>query len=297
MSAKQDTSNAMMMCCASCGAAEGDDVKLKECDGCDLVTYCSDACKEDHRPEHEAKCKERAAKKLRHEILFRQPESTHLGDCPICCVPLPMDYDKSILYSCCSKYICSGCTHANRRRQHRENMQFTCPLCRQPAPATDEEFDKNLMKRVAANDPVALIKFGQKARDKGDYDGAIKYFTKAAELGDVEAYNELYMMYRDHVENETKEIYYLEEAAIRGHPYARHNLGNYAWKNDRWGRAIKHWIIGAKLGFDKSLEWVEDAHEDGLIGDETYAEVLRAYQAAVDATKSQQRDEAEAQKL
>ena len=78
---------AAMMCCASCGVAEVDDIKLKECDACDLVRYCSDKCQQDHRPYHDASCKERATE-LREEVLFRQPESTHLGDCPICLLPL-----------------------------------------------------------------------------------------------------------------------------------------------------------------------------------------------------------------
>ena len=41
---------------------------------------------------------------------------------------------------------------------------------------------------------------------------------------------------------------------------------------------------------------LKDAHEDGFISEVAFAEVLRAYQAAGDATKSQQRDEAEARK-
>ena len=68
--------------CAACGIAEIDEIKLKECDGCDLARYCSDDCQQDHRPEHEEACKERAAE-LRDELLFKQPESTHMGDCPI----------------------------------------------------------------------------------------------------------------------------------------------------------------------------------------------------------------------
>ena len=48
-------------CCASCGIAEVDDIKLKECDGCDLVRYCSDECQRNHKLEHEEACKQRAA--------------------------------------------------------------------------------------------------------------------------------------------------------------------------------------------------------------------------------------------
>ena len=99
-------------CCASCGKAEIDDIKLKDCDGCDLVRYCSDECMEDHKLQHKEDCKKRAAE-LRDELLFKQPESTHLGDCPICSLPLSVDPMKSIIYTCCSKLICKGCDHAN----------------------------------------------------------------------------------------------------------------------------------------------------------------------------------------
>ena len=57
----------MMVCCASCGVAEVDELKLKECTSCDLVRYCSDACQQEHSPQHEAMCNERAAE-LRDEM-------------------------------------------------------------------------------------------------------------------------------------------------------------------------------------------------------------------------------------
>eukprot|EP00984_Skeletonema_dohrnii_P030670 scaffold22342_cov61-Skeletonema_dohrnii-CCMP3373.AAC.1 len=48
-------------CCASCGVAEIDEVKFKECANCDLVRYCSDECQENHKSQHEEDCKKRAA--------------------------------------------------------------------------------------------------------------------------------------------------------------------------------------------------------------------------------------------
>ncbi|KAK1737397.1 hypothetical protein QTG54_011683, partial [Skeletonema marinoi] len=89
-------------CCASCGIAEVDDIKLKICTACKSVRYCSVECQQEHRPQHETNCKERAAE-LRDEILFRQPESSYLGDCPICCLPLPLDIQRAMLQTCCSK--------------------------------------------------------------------------------------------------------------------------------------------------------------------------------------------------
>ena len=282
-------------CCASCGAAEVDDVKLKPCDGCDLVSYCCDDCKEDHRSEHEAKCKERAAE-LREEILFRQPEGTHFGDCPICCLPLPIDHHKSSFYSCCSKYVCKGCSHADEKRQLQDNLPRICPFCRHIQPKTKEEIKRNLMKRVKANDPGALTQMGCMRCDEGDYEGAFKYFTKAAELGDANAHNNLSIMHMngEGVEkSEKKELYHLEEAAIGGHPHARHNLGCHEESTGEMDRAVKHWIIAANLGSDHAIQRLKECYKDGYVSKEDFAAALRARHAAVEATKSPQREAAE----
>ena len=37
-------------------------------------------------------------------------------------------------------------------------------------------------------------------------------------------------------------------------PTLENNLGYLDWKNDRIERAVKHWIIAAKLGHDGSLQ-------------------------------------------
>ena len=221
--------------------------------GCDLVRYCSDACREDHRPEHAAKCKKRAAE-LRDEVLFKQPESSHDGDCPICCLPIPTDIQASLLQSCCSKVICNGCAYAHNLRHLREKSQENCPFCRHPVPTTQEEANKIRMKRVEANNPVAIRKMGVTHWKERDYDGAFKYMSKAAELGDVNAHYNLSVLYsRGHAvgvekdEMKMKEVYHLEEAAIAGHPDARYDLGIYEWNQDRHDRAVKHWIIAANL--------------------------------------------------
>jgi len=110
---------AAMMCCASCGTAGVDDIKLKDCSACKLVKYCGVKSQKDHRPQHKKECKKRAAE-LRDEMLFKQPESSYLGDCPICCLPLPLDPTKSILMACCCKLICDGCHVANQMREMKE---------------------------------------------------------------------------------------------------------------------------------------------------------------------------------
>eukprot|EP00985_Skeletonema_marinoi_P030328 scaffold31639_cov78-Skeletonema_marinoi.AAC.1 len=211
-----DQNNIMMMYCAACGVtAEVDDIKLKNCTACDLVRYCSVKCQKDHRPQHEGECKKRAAE-VRDELLFKQPESTHLGDCPICCLPLPIDLE-CVLMTCCSKLICQGCSHANELRLEEERLEYRCEFCREPTPSTDEQCDKHRMKRIEANDPVAMNQEGFLQYQKGDYSSAFEYYTRAAELGDVDAHYWLSNLYHDGhgVENDRgKEIYHLEEAAI-----------------------------------------------------------------------------------
>eukprot|EP00984_Skeletonema_dohrnii_P031308 scaffold23632_cov169-Skeletonema_dohrnii-CCMP3373.AAC.2 len=169
------------ICCALCGIAEVDNIKLKECTDCDLVRYCSDKCLQEHRSEHEAICIERMAE-LRDEILFRQPESSHYGDCPICFLPHSIDRIEFKLMSCCCQAVCVGCAYTNQMREKEENLHSTCPFCRHPVPKSEEEFEMILMKRVAVNDPFALRQMGSFIYTRGDYDTAFEYFTRASEL-------------------------------------------------------------------------------------------------------------------
>eukprot|EP00986_Skeletonema_menzelii_P011132 scaffold5658_cov114-Skeletonema_menzelii.AAC.2 len=292
MRAEDDTYT--MMCCASCGIAGGDDVTLKKCTECHLVKYCSDECQRDHRPQHKRACKKRAAE-LRDELLFKQPESSHRGDCPICCLPLPIDPKKSTLTSCCSKYICNGCNYANKKREIEGKRQQKCPFCRKAAPDTDEEINKRLMKRVEANDPVAMCFMGTERYEEGNYNAAFEYWTRAATLGDVQAHYQLSTLYYDGqgVEKDEKlELHHLIEAAIGGHPMARHNLGILEWENGHNDRAVKHLIIASKFGHDKSLDSVKILYKAGYVSKDDFATALRGHQAAVDATKSPQREEA-----
>eukprot|EP00985_Skeletonema_marinoi_P031433 scaffold37690_cov128-Skeletonema_marinoi.AAC.11 len=285
----------VVKCCASCGIAEVDDIKLKNCDDCDLVRYCSNGCQEDHRLQHEAMCRERAAE-LRDELLFRQPENSHLGDCPICFLPLPLDTNKYVKYFCCSKLVCKGCSFANIMRQFDERSALECPFCRQLYAKSEGEDHRQKKKRCEANDPFALREEGRTHFVDGDYERAFEYWAKAAELGDMDAHCGLSLMYRDGhgVEKDKgKETYHFEEAAIGGHPDARHMLGCNEGENVRLDRAVKHWIIAAKLGDDESIERLKEGFKFGYVRKEDFATALRGHQAAVDATKSPQRELAE----
>ena len=234
---------------------------------------------------------QKRAAELRDELLFKQPESNHCGDCPICCLPLSFEGKYSSMMACCSKIICNGCVHANQMREAAESSEpkHKCPFCRHRLPKTQEEMTHNNMKRAEANDPFATFQIGIRRHDEGNYEEAFKYYTKAAGLGDVASHYNLSLLYRDgKVEkDEKKEVYHLERAAIGGHPGARHNLGCKEAENGNYERAVKHMIIAASLGYQKSIEMLKlnRAH----VNKEDFAAALRANQAALDAMKSPQR--------
>jgi len=287
-----------MMCCASCGIAEdGDNKKLKTCTACKSVRYCSVTCQKEHRSQHKRACKKKAAE-LRDALLFKQPESSNYGDCPICLLPQPIDPEKSSMMSCCSKVICGGCAYANQMRQREAKLEDICPFCRHPSPDTDADVNRNRMKRIEANDPAAICMMGFILFNEGDYQGAFDHFTKAAELvNSADAHYQLSLLYYEGkgVEKDTKkEVYHLEQAAIEGHVLARNNLGCVEEENGRMERAAKHWIIAVNLGHSHSLDAVKSCYRQGFVSKEDLAKALRAHQAALDAMKSPQRDEANA---
>jgi hypothetical protein len=291
---KNEAGDMTLLCCASCGTAGVDDVKLKKC-ACGLVKYCSIACQKNHRSQHKKLCKKRLAE-LRDKALFKQPDGSNLGGCPICCLPLSNELKKSTMMNCCCKLICNGCDYTDQKRVFKQGLYPRCPFCRDPTPRTQAEANKQLMKRAKKNDPAALFQMGANCFKEGDYDKALKYHVEAAGLNDARSHYELSRLYYEGrgIEKDTKKyIYHSEEAAIGGHPVARYNLGVHEVRNGRFERAVKHFIIAANLGYHGSLQMLKELHAKGNASKEEYADALRACQAVVDATRSTEREEAE----
>jgi hypothetical protein len=281
--------------CASCGKAAVDNIKLKLCTACKLVKYCSVECQKNHRKQHKKACKKRVAE-IRDDLLMEQPDGTWLGDCEICCLPLPLDLKKSSISSCCSKRICQGCTIANYEREREQLLEHRCPFCRHPVPTTNEEAYQNEIKRIEANDPLALLTKGEQCWKEGNYGVAFEYWSKSAGLGNIGAHYRVSLLYqggRGVEKDEKKEIYHLEEAAIGGHPSARYSLACAEIRYKRYERAQKHFIIAAKLGDEDGLEAVKDLHAKEEINKVDHDAAVRGYQAAIDATKSEQREAAD----
>eukprot|EP00984_Skeletonema_dohrnii_P015427 scaffold6665_cov78-Skeletonema_dohrnii-CCMP3373.AAC.4 len=169
------------------------------------------------------------------------------------------------------------------------SLQQRCPFCREQLPTTKEESDKRRMKRIEANDPVAMTQWGLEQHRKGNYSSSFEYYARAAELGDLEAHHWLSLLYHEGLGVEKdmgKVIHHTEVAALGGHPKARYFLGCLDVVNGRHERGVRHWIIATKLGCDRSIKSLMKAFKEGFVSKEELAAALRAHQAAVDATKS-----------
>jgi TPR repeat protein len=153
-----------------------------------------------------------------------------------------------------------------------------------------------MMKKIKENDPTAICQQGTDYYNKGDYSSAFEYYSKAAKLGDIKSHYLLsvcFILGEGVEKDEKKALYHFEEAAIGGHPTARHNLGLHALKIGRIEKAIKHFMIAACQGHDDVIEVLKGLYTKGRISKENFAAPLRAHQAAVDETKSPQREAAE----
>jgi TPR repeat protein len=91
-----------------------------------------------------------------------------------------------------------------------------------------------------------------------------------------------------------KGIHHWKEAAIGGHPQARHYLAIIEGNNGNTERAVKNFIIAASLGYEESMKELWKYYSAGNITKENLNATLRSHQSAIDATKSLQREEAEA---
>eukprot|EP00984_Skeletonema_dohrnii_P029931 scaffold20902_cov67-Skeletonema_dohrnii-CCMP3373.AAC.2 len=277
------------MPCACCGISELDDVTLKKCTACQSARNCSDKCRETHRPQHKKACEKRAAEVLRDEMLFKHPKSTHLGDCPICLLLIPYDMYYPTIMSCCSKIMCNGCEVVNKKRETEERLDHRCLFCRHPEPKSQEEYDQNFMKRIEANDPVAMLFMATRKNDN-----TFEYLTKAAELDDAEAHYQLSNLYGSAGMDAKIKTHHLEQAAIGGHPIARYHLALDEKNSGRMERAMKHFSIAANHGHEPSLKQLKEGYAEGYISKEDFAAALRAYQDTAGDMKSQKTAETQA---
>ncbi|EJK53661.1 hypothetical protein THAOC_26854, partial [Thalassiosira oceanica] len=154
--------------------------------------------------------------------------------------------------------------------------------------------------RVDKNDPTAICLLGQKYYHgnlglQKDVRRAAELWTEAAELGSNQAFFELGLAYQrgEGVEqNEKKAVHFYTKAAKQGHVLSRNNLGCIEGVRGNHNRAVRHWLISAKMGDTFAVEKIKNMFMIGFATKEQYAEALTGYQVAVEEMRSHDRDEA-----
>ena len=251
---------------------------------------------EDQRVRRQSirRCEECVAAGNQLVLVKKGRKRSEEDDCPICSLPLPLDFDESMFQVCCMKKVCSGCILAARKRGMRD-----CPFCRAPTP-DDSQVLAMIRKRVDAGDPAAIFNLGTQY-EYGNYGlekdvtTAVELYERAAELGVKEAHFFLGCTYAEgtDVEKDTaKAIMHYEAAVMCGHVGARHNLGNAEHRAGNHNLALQHFLISATLGLEESLNNVKSFFKKGLATKSDYATALRGYQHAIKEMSSTDRDEA-----
>ena len=272
--------------CANCGMHGSDDVKLKNCNACRLVKYCGVDCQKAHRKQHKKACKQRAAE-LKDEQLYSQGLKRPEGDfCPLCTLPIALPLAKhSVSNACCMKRVCKSCAVAVEMRG-----MFDCAFCRTPFPKNDADYLAMIQARVAKKDPAAIHLLGQKYYHgrlglQKDKQRAIQLWTEAAEVGSIEALYSLGLAYfsGDRVQQDkAKAAEFFAKAAMQGHVECRNNLGCIEQQKGNDDRAVRHFLISAKMGDERSVENIKKMFMHGDATKEQYAEAKKGYQDAIE---------------
>ena len=196
---------------------------------------------------------------------------------------------------CCMKRICHGCDYAANKRGMAD-----CPFCRTPLPDNDADELAMVQARVEKKDPDAINFLGERYFFGGlglqkDMRKAVELYYEAAELGSIKALYHLGTVYdggEGVQQDKAKGVQFYEKAAMQGHVDSRYQLGWIEENKENYDRALRHYLISAKMGDKDSLENIKKMFLDGLATKDQHAEALKGYQDAVEETNIHDRDEA-----
>ena len=157
-----------------------------------------------------------------------------------------------------------------------------------------------IQKRVGKGDAEAIHFLGQmyfygKFGLAKDVPRGIELWTEAAELGSLGAHCQLGLTYYygyDVEEDKARGMRHWQQAAMKGDVLSMNILGVVEYRNGNCEFAVQHWMIAAKMGHEKSLNYIKEMFKIGQATKAQYTEALRGYRDAVEEMKSPQREEA-----
>ncbi|EJK59631.1 hypothetical protein THAOC_20114, partial [Thalassiosira oceanica] len=152
-----------------------------------------------------------------------------------------------------------------------------CPLCTLPIPF--DMYDHSVL--MACCFKMICNGCAMVAKKRGMFD-SLYNLGNASNFGDGVQ------------QDKAKAVKFYAKAAMQGHVNSRYNLGNHEGRKGNHDRAVRHWLMSAKMGHKDSAGNIKRAFMAGLAMKEQYAEALKGYQDAVEEMKSHDRDEAKA---
>ena len=239
------------------------------------------------------------------EDLFKDPPRP--DDCPICGLTLPPGQGQT--YSaCCGKTVCvcGGCAYAADLEASGKKGGLvwpTCFLCGKPSERSMNEHVNRLKKRMDKYKDSRAFSLMGSHYDHGnmglpkDQKKAIDLWLKAGELGDSNAFGNVANAYEKGLgvgQSTRKAKHYLTLSAMKGNISSRHNLGCMEQSEGNMDHAVKHWMISAHAGAQKSLKLVRDSFMKGeYVTKDEYEKTVRSYHDSVKSIRSEQRDKAD----
>ena len=158
-----------------------------------------------------------------------------------------------------------------------------------------------MKKRAEDNDAAAIYQLGC-LYNRGecglpqDYGKAHKLWLRAGMLGDARGHYRISCAYLKGkgVDVDTRKARQCwEVGAMGGDVLSRYNLGHFEEKErGNVSRAVKHYMIAAGAGHDKSLKAIRQRFLDGHATKDDFDKALRAHKEANDEMKSEQREAA-----
>ena len=240
-------------------------------------------------------------KAISDDELFKDPPPQE--ECPICFLPIPCHpsvFGVAKEYQlCCGKMACSACMDFYRVK---------CPFCTTPPVHLGNELLERCETRIDILDEKAFVELAFVYRDEkwgltSDYKHSLDLLYQAAELALFSVDKPLFESSTAHFsianaylhgigveKNRSKAIYYWKLAAMGGHELARYNLGVSAELDDNLNRAMKHYMIAAKAGYNDALAKVGKGHKAGYVSKDDYVSTLRAFKVSRDNMSSNQRE-------
>lgn len=243
---------------------------------------------------------EHVNQKISEDELWKPHPPT--DDCPLCCVPLPLESTKRVYFPCCSMQVCYACSFEHHRSVKKLNREQTCAFCR--APSVDRALClKQYEKRLLKDDADAIMNLGMlylegKSVQK-DEAKALSLVQRAADLGSSNALTYLgrlcmKMEGMPGFYGNGKCRDYLEQASKKGSVDARMALAHLELRDGNVDLAIKHYCLAAEAGDKAALKEIRKQVYEKNLAESDLNRIVRAHNKARDEMNSEQRERYEA---